>query len=158
MSSRSEAGSARERRAPGWLRLVNPINRFMLRRGLGPAAQHLLSVPGRKTGQTRTTHVAIVNVGGERYVVPGFDGSDWVKNARAAGRGSLQRGQDVEYVLLREVLVHERGPILQIFARQVRGGRAFLTVPADATPDAFADAAARHPVFHISRVESAQAG
>jgi hypothetical protein len=138
-----------ERRAPGWLRLVNPINRFMLRRGIGPAPQHLLSIAGRKTARIRTTPVAVLAVDGERYVVAGFDGSDWVKNARAAGRGALVRGRRDEQVILTEVPVEDRGPILRTFARQVRGGAAFLTVPGDASPEAFAAAAERHPVFQV---------
>lgn len=157
MAGRNKTGSEGERRAPGWLKLLNPINRFMLRRGLGPAAQHLLSISGRKTGKTRTTPVALVTVGGERYVVAGFDGSDWVKNARAAGRGALRRGQEVEPVVLEEVPVGERGTILETFARQVRGGRGFLTVPAKASPDAFAAAGVRHPVFHVSPTGSTAA-
>ncbi len=146
------AGTADERRAPGWLKLLNPINRFMLRRGIGPAPQHLLSIAGRKTGRTRTTPVALLAVDGERYVVAGFDGSDWVKNARAAGRGALVRGRNVERVVLTEVPVGQRGRVLQAFARQVRGGTAFLTVAADASSEAFAAAATRHPVFQVSSV------
>jgi hypothetical protein len=134
-----------ERRAPSWLKVVNPINRFLLGRGIGPAPQHLLSVAGRRTGKVRTTPVALTTVRGERYVVAGFDGSDWVRNARAAGRGPA-----VEQVFLEELPVGERGPILEAFARQVRGGTAFLTVPADASPDAFAAAGVRHPVFRIT--------
>ena len=118
------------------MKVVNPINRFLLRRGVGPAPQRLLSVAGRRSGRPRTTPVALVTVRGERYVVAGFDGSDWVRNARAAGRGELRRGRAVERVLLAELPVGERGPILAAFARQVRGGTAFLTVPADASPDA----------------------
>ena len=140
------------RRAPGWLKLVNPINRFLLRRGVGPAPQRLLSVAGRQTGRTRTTPVAVINVDGERFIVAGFDGSDWVKNVRAAGRGALVRGRNVEHVLLSEVPVGERGRILQAFAQRVRGGAGFLTVPTDAPPDAFAAAAARHPVFRVCPV------
>jgi deazaflavin-dependent oxidoreductase (nitroreductase family) len=151
------AGTADERRAPGWLKLLNPINRFMLRRGIGPATQHLLSIAGRKTGRTRTTPVALLAVDGERYVVAGFDGSDWVKNARAAGRGALVRGRNVERVMLTEVPVGQRGRILQAFARQVRGGTAFLTVPADASSEAFAAAAARHPIFQVSSVVDSSA-
>jgi deazaflavin-dependent oxidoreductase (nitroreductase family) len=149
MATRKTARSTHERRAPGWLKLVNPINRFMVRRGMGPRPQHLLAVAGRRTGRTRTTPVAVIAVDGERYVVAGFDGSDWVKNVRAAGRGALVRGRNVEQVMLVEVPVGARGGILQAFAERVRGGTAFLTVPADALPDAFAAAAARHPVFHV---------
>jgi deazaflavin-dependent oxidoreductase (nitroreductase family) len=141
-----------ERRAPSWLQVLNPINRFLLGRGIGPAPQHLLSVAGRRTGKVRTTPVALTTVRGERYVVAGFDGSDWVKNARAAGRGALRRGPAVEQVFLEELPVGERGPILEAFVRQVRGGTAFLTVPADASPDAFAAAGVRHPVFRITPI------
>jgi deazaflavin-dependent oxidoreductase (nitroreductase family) len=119
---------------------------------LGRHRKYLLLVAGRQTGTTRTTPVAVIAVDGERYVVAGFDGSDWVKNVRAAGRGALVRGRNVEQVILIEVPVGERGRILQAFAQHVRGGTAFLTVPTDASLDAFAAAAARHPVFHVCPV------
>jgi deazaflavin-dependent oxidoreductase (nitroreductase family) len=135
------------------LKAVNPINRVLLGWGIGPAPQHLLSITGRRTGRIRTTPVALVNVSGDRYAVAGFSGSDWVKNARAAGRGTLRRGRQVERVTLVEVKVSERGPILAVFAKQVRGGQAFLTVPSHASVDVFAEAGARHPVFRV-RAES----
>jgi deazaflavin-dependent oxidoreductase (nitroreductase family) len=140
----------RQRRAPRWLKFANLFTRWLLRRGIGPAPQHLLSIAGRKTGRTRTTPVALVTVDGDRYAVAGFDGSDWVKNARAAlGQATLRRGHAVERVTLTEVPAGESGPILKAFAQQVRGGRAFLTVPADASVEAFADASASHPVFRV---------
>ncbi len=92
-----------ERRAPGWLKWVNPVNRFLLERGIGPAPQHLLTVVGRKSGLARITPVAVVVFEGERYLVAGFDGSDWVKNARAARRGQLRRGRSMQHVGLEEV-------------------------------------------------------
>jgi deazaflavin-dependent oxidoreductase (nitroreductase family) len=137
------------RRAPRWLNLVNPINRLLLSRGIGPAPQHLLSIAGRGTGRMRTTPVALVTVDGDRYVVAGFDGSDWVKNARAAGRGQLRRGRTIEDVALTEVPVARRGPILRAFATRVRGGQPFLGVPATASAEAFTEAAPRHPVFRV---------
>ena len=137
------------RRAPRWLKVVNPINRFLLRRGIGPAPQHLLSIAGRRTGRMHTTPVAVVTVDGERYLVAGFDGSDWVRNARAAGTALLHRGLGREDVVLTEVPLIRRGPILRAFATQVRGGQPFLGVPASATDAAFAEAGARHPVFRL---------
>src|SRR5258705_13886164 len=94
---------ARDRRAPRWLRLVNPINRFLLRLGIGPAPQHLLTVVGRKTGKLRTTPVAIIMISDVRYIVAGFAGSDWVSNVRASHRGVVGRGRRVENVTLVEV-------------------------------------------------------
>jgi len=143
----NEQSSRAERRAPGWLKYVNPINRFLLRCGIGPSAQHLLTIAGRNSGKPRTTPVAVITFRGERYLVAGFDSSNWVKNARVAGRGELRRGRKIERVELVEVLPDQRAEILQLFAQEVRGGRAFLTVPPDAPYSAFAEAAPRHPVF-----------
>ena len=44
----------------------------------------LLSVPGRRSGEMRTTPVSPLTMSGLRYVV-GLQDADWVKNARTAG-------------------------------------------------------------------------
>ena len=129
--------------------MVNPINRWLLSRGIGPAPQHLLSIAGRRTGLARTTPVAVVTVEGDRYVVAGFAGSDWVRNARAARRARLRRGRAVEEVTLTELPVADRGPVLRVFAAQVRGGRPFLGISAHASDTEFRNAAAAHPVFRV---------
>jgi deazaflavin-dependent oxidoreductase (nitroreductase family) len=139
-----------ERRAPRWLKWVNPINHFLLKRGIGRPSQHLLTTIGRKSGRLRTTPVVVLAFEGERYLVAGFSGSDWVKNVRVAGRGQLQRGRSLESVALVEVPLEQRAAILQLFARKVRGGRSFLTVPSKAPRAAFAEAAAHHPVFRLT--------
>jgi deazaflavin-dependent oxidoreductase (nitroreductase family) len=129
-----------ERRAPGWLKWVNPINRFLLRRGIGPPPQHLLVTTGRRSGNPHATPIAVLAFEGERYLVAGYDGADWVKNARATGRAVLRRGRKLENVVLLEVPVGERAAVLRQFAQKVRGGRSFLD----------ADAASRHPVFRVA--------
>jgi hypothetical protein len=91
----------------------------------------------------------MVEVDGHRYIVAGWETSDWVKNVRAAGWGIVERGRQSERVQLREVPVDERVPIVREFARHVRGGRAFLTVAAHASDEDFAKASANHPVFRI---------
>jgi len=82
----------------------------------------LLSVPGRRTGLLRTTPVATVEVDGHRYIVAGWETSDWVSNVRAAGWGVIGRGRRSETVRLTEVPVNERTPIVREFACKVRGG------------------------------------
>jgi deazaflavin-dependent oxidoreductase (nitroreductase family) len=137
------------RRPPRWLTLANRLNVPLLRRGVGPGPQRLLSVPGRRTGLLRTNPVAMVEVDGRRYIVAGWETSDWVRNARAAGWGIVGRGRHTARVRLTELPVNERMPILREFARNVRGGRAFLTVAADASDDDFAKASANHPTFRL---------
>jgi hypothetical protein len=114
----------------------------------------LLSVPGRRSGLLRTTPVATVEVDSHRYIVAGWETSDWVRNARAAGWGIVGRGRHSERVRLIEVPVNERVPILREFARNVRGGRAFLTVEAEAPNDDFAKASATHPIFRLDSFAS----
>jgi deazaflavin-dependent oxidoreductase (nitroreductase family) len=108
-----------------------------------------LSITGRRTGRVRTTPVALVTLNGNRYVVAGFAGSDWVGNARAAGRAQLRRGRAVEHVTLTELPVGDRGPVLRAFAREVRGGRPFLGVSARASDAEFRASAGAHPVFRV---------
>ncbi|MGA8427866.1 MAG: nitroreductase/quinone reductase family protein, partial [Candidatus Dormiibacterota bacterium] len=65
---------ATARRAPRWLKVPNAVNAALLRRGIGASPQHLLAVPGRKTGALRTTPVAVMTYEGQRYLVAGYAG------------------------------------------------------------------------------------
>jgi hypothetical protein len=93
-------------------------------------------------------------VGGRRYVV-GSAQADWVKNARAAGRGILARGRKEERVRLVELPLEERAPVLREFPRKVPGGIAFfrsmyeLPKEKEALPEAFAALAPRCTVFRL---------
>jgi hypothetical protein len=141
---------ARTGTLPWWLKPANRVIMALNRRGIVLGTQHILSIPGRRTGKLRSTPVSLLTVAGKRYVVTGFD-TDWVKNARAAGWGILARGGKRERVALVELPVAERGPILREFPRQVPHGIQFferlLNLPND--PDAFAAAAPRCPVFRL---------
>jgi hypothetical protein len=137
------------RRPPHWLHIANHLNIAMLGRGIGPATQRVLTIPGRTSGLPRRTPIAIVAFGGAEYIVAGFPSSDWVKNARAAGRGTLSRGSVSTPVELAEIRVEERLPILREFLRTIRGGRSFLTVDSRASDAELEAAAAGHPVFRV---------
>lgn len=134
---------------PKWLRPVNAVNRFLLRKGISVGPPVLLSVPGRRSGRLQSTPVSPVEVAGHRYLVAGFAGSDWVKNARAAGWGRLGRGSNPDRVRLVEVPVSDRPPILKEFVTSVRGGRSFIDVPPAAPLSDFAAVADRFPVFRV---------
>jgi len=123
------------------------LNVLFLRLGLKIGSQHLLSIPGRRSGKLRSTPVSIVTVDGVRYVVAAFSEVDWVKNARAAGIGLLTRGRVQERVRIVELPVEERPVVLREFLRQVPGGVRFFGLSSD--PDVIATQAARDPVFRI---------
>src|SRR5262249_47054884 len=115
----------------------------------------VLSVPGRRSGQLRTTPVAPLLVDGQRYIIGGLSGADWVKNARAAGWGILAHGRTKERIALIELPAEQRAPILRAFPSQVPGGVSFFQhlygLPKDraALPEAFAALATQCTVFRV---------
>ena len=111
---------------PRWLKPMNRAIIALQRLGLAIGTMRLLSVPGRKSGELRTTPVSPLTVDGKRYVVAGMEGADWVKNVRAAGWGVLARGRTEERVALVELPPEERGAILRRFPRKVPHGVRFF--------------------------------
>jgi len=137
---------------PRWLGPASRVNMWLLRRGLPIGTQHVLSVPGRRSGVMRSTPVSLVTLDGIRYIVSG-EGLAWVANARAAGWGTLERGRRAERVTLAEIAPTGRGPVLRAFWHQVPHGRSFIArlfgLAPDATADDFEAAAPRCPVFRV---------
>lgn len=80
----------RERLADPIFRLVNPVVRRMLARGMPTGGPNvLLTVPGSSTGEPRTTPVGMLEVDGHRYVQAAFGEVAWVQNLRAAHHATL---------------------------------------------------------------------
>ena len=135
---------------PRWLKFANRLIIAFNHLGMSFGTWYILSIPGRKTGKMRSTPVSVLHVDGQRYVVTGLE-TQWVKNARKVGRGMLARGRKQEQVVLVELPVEERPPILREFPRQVPHGVPFfeklLNIPGD--PEALAEAAPRCPVFRL---------
>ncbi|MFI2437064.1 nitroreductase family deazaflavin-dependent oxidoreductase [Streptomyces sp. NPDC018693] len=137
-------------------RLRNGVVVLSHRIGLPFGPLHLLTVPGRRSGLPRTAPVAPVVVDGTYYLLQAYPGSDWVKNARAAGRGTLTRGRRSWAVRLTELPEAERAPVLREFPVQnPRGVAAFQRngLVRSGTPDGFAEAAADCPVFLVAPVD-----
>ena len=116
-------------------------------------AMYVLTLPSRKSGILRSTPVSIMTMTDERYVAALHGDLEWVQDARACGRGTLQRGRVDERVVLTEIPAHERTPILrQIPTRLPALAPEFRrTYGIDADPESFARLAARCPVFRVER-------
>ena len=146
-------------RLPWWLKPANQVIMALNRLGLPIGTQHILTIPGRKSGKLYSTPVSLLTVDGQRYICTVGE-TGWVKNARAAGWGLLARGRNQERIALVELPIAERGPILREFPRQVPHGVQFfelvLGVPND--PEAFAAAAPHCPVFRIAELSSVRNG
>jgi hypothetical protein len=122
------------------------LNTALLERGLTLGSQHLLIVPGRRTGEPRRTPVSITTLEHHRFIVAAFPDAAWVKNVRMAPSCLLVRGRRSESVRLDELPVEARGPVLRAFLEQVPGGVRFF---GRQTPDEIVARADRYPVFAV---------
>lgn len=114
---------------------------------MGPV--HLLSVPGRSSGELRATPVSPLNYEGQRWLVAGFAGADWVKNIRVAGWGILTKGRHSQRVTVVEVPSAERAPVLRAFIQTMQGGRFAFPLGPEEPLEAFSAIADEYPVFRI---------
>ena len=67
-------------------RYLKPMNKFMMavqRLGIPTGPAMVLTVPGRKSGQPRSTPMTPFDFEGGLYVVAGYPGADWAANANA---------------------------------------------------------------------------
>ena len=128
---------------PTW---IIKLNAAVLRRGMKIGRQYLLTVPGRRSGQPRSTPISVVTLDQSRYIVAAFENAAWVANVRAGVSGTLTRGRREERVRLAEIPDGGREPILRAFLAQVRGGTRFF---GRQSPDEIVAAADRYPVFRI---------
>ncbi len=141
-------------RIPGFVGFFDPLARRLLHAGvpLGPNA--LLTVAGRKTGRPRTTPVALIEIGGRRWLCGTFGETNWVRNLRAAGRATLAVGGRQEEVTATELSRAEAAAffveVLDPYVRGLRIGRFLLgLLGARDILDDPQGAAARRPVFEL---------
>ena len=114
-------------RLPGWLRPANRIVKALHKIGLPLGTIHVLTVPGRKSGEPRSTPVSPLTVDDGRYLIAGLPGSDWARNVRSAGRGELAKGRTTTTVSLTEVLDPQvRRRVVSAFPREVPHGVQFF--------------------------------
>src|SRR5258708_25447867 len=93
-------------RVPRFVPLFNPLAMRLLRRGRLMGPNTLLTVRGRKSGEMRTTPVALVELDGRRWIIGTFGETNWVRNLRAAKAGIIEVGDPREDVHARELTRH----------------------------------------------------
>ncbi|MCR5976703.1 DUF385 domain-containing protein [Gordonia jinghuaiqii] len=138
---------------PRWLKPMNTLFLFLQRFGAMKELPVLI-VAGRRSQKLRRTPLTVVELEGERYVLEGFPGADWVRNVRAAdGLARLSIGGRATDVRLTELSAEQAIPVLRAWP-ELSGsdGPKMMKdagVVADVTPDAFAAVAGRCGVFRI---------
>ncbi len=111
-----------------------------------------LEVKGRRSGRAISLPLVMAVKDGERYLVSMLgDEVGWVKNVRSAGGRAVLRHGDREDVLLEEVPVENRPPIVKAHLKRAPGARAHVPVDKDAPIAEFEGIASRIPVFKVNR-------
>jgi deazaflavin-dependent oxidoreductase (nitroreductase family) len=146
-----------ETRVPSFVGLFNPIARRLLGAGVPMGPNALITVRGRKSGEPRTTPVALVEIDGKRWVIGTFGQTHWVRNLRAAGEATITVGKRQESVSATELTEPETAAflsdVLVPFVRHIPLGLgSFMIGTVLGARDIIEDpvaSAPQHPVFEI---------
>jgi deazaflavin-dependent oxidoreductase (nitroreductase family) len=137
-------------RATFFIRASNTIVTALLRAGIKMGSMTLLTVRGRKSGQPRTTPVALIEKDGQRWLVAPYGAVNWVRNLRAAGEATLTHGRHTEHITVTELSAKEAAATLK---ESLSTAPSFLRQYFDVSPtsslEEFEREAPRHPVFGI---------
>ncbi len=113
-----------------------------------------LDVIGRKSGRLISFPLVMVTVDGQRYFVSMLgENVQWIHNVRASGGRAVLCSRSREDVLLEEVPIALRAPIIKAYLQIADGARPHILVDKDADLAEFDKIAQHHPVFRIHNLE-----
>ena len=125
----------------------------LLRLGVKIGTMSLLTVRGRKSGQSRTIPVLLVEQDDQRWLVAPYGVVQWVRNILAAGTATLTRGRRSEAISVTELPAQEAAPVLKQYLIKATAARPYFDATRDSSFEAFEREAACHPVFKITTVK-----
>lgn len=131
---------------------LNAISAWHFASGvMTPPTAVTLEVRGRKSGRTISLPLVVVLFQAKRYVVSMLgEDVNWVRNVKAADGHATVVHHHREAVLLAEVPVIDRAPILKRYLDLAPGARPHLPVARGAAVSEFAAIADRYPVFLVT--------
>jgi deazaflavin-dependent oxidoreductase (nitroreductase family) len=117
-------------KVPRFVSMFSSVLQRILAAGVPVGPNALITIPGRRTGEPRTAGVAIIEVGGRRWIWAPWGEVNWVRNLRAAGRATLTKRGRKEEVSATELnsaeRVHFFRDVLGPYARSIPGGMTFV--------------------------------
>ena len=122
--------------------------------GLFPDYFVTLEVVGRKSGKMISFPLAMTVMNGERYLVAMLgEETNWVQNVKATdGKARLVHGIR-EQVLLTEVDISQRAPILKAYLQLAPGARPHIPISKDAPVSEFEKISSKYPVFRLETIK-----
>jgi len=133
-------------------RLFGQIFGAMVRLGIDFKHNFILEVRGRKSGKVFATPVNLLYLHGKAYLCAVRGETQWVRNARAAGRVTLVRASTREEYTVRELPIVERPePLKEFLDRFATSVQRFYPVKKGSPVSAFEECAKTMPVFELSK-------
>ncbi|KMS91996.1 nitroreductase/quinone reductase family protein [Prauserella rugosa] len=129
----------------------NAVVARMTKLGVSLWGSRVLSVRGRTSGQWRSVPVNVLTIDGERYLVAARGHTQWVRNLRAAGAGTLRVGRRVEGFRATELADVDKSPVVRAYLARWAWevGAFFDGINARSSEDELRAAAPGIPVFRI---------
>jgi deazaflavin-dependent oxidoreductase (nitroreductase family) len=142
---------------PPWLKFMNKVMMAAQKLGIVAGPVRVLTVPGRKSGEPRSTPATPFTIDDGLYVVGGYPKADWVLNARAAGAGTVTRGRKSQRVSFIELGTDDARPVLRAFPEKVPTGVGFFKrsgLVTHGSAEEFEALAGRCAVFRLDLIPS----
>jgi hypothetical protein len=136
---------------PNWIaRAMNRMGAAIASMGVTSNIMVTLETTGRTSGRTISQPMVIAVVDRQRYLVSMLgENVNWVKNVRAAGCKAALRSGSREEILLEEVPIDQRAPILKAYLKRAPGARPHIPVDKDTSTAEFEKVAGAFPVFLV---------
>jgi deazaflavin-dependent oxidoreductase (nitroreductase family) len=137
--------------------MFNPLARRMLGAGFPMGPNALMTIRGRKSGEPRTTPIALIEIDGRRWVSSPFGDVNWVRNLRASREATLTIGRKHQGVAAIELSKEEKvaffRDVMGPYAKRIPLGLGRLIIGSMLGAKEMLDdpesAAERHPVFEL---------
>lgn len=140
-------------REPGWFtrNVFNRIVSGLTRAGVSVWGSRVLEVPGRTTGEPRRTPVNLLELDGARYLVAPRGHTQWVRNMRVSGGGTLLLGRRREPFRASELDDDAKPAVLRAYLKRWKAevGMFFDGVGPDSPEADLSRIAPDHPVFRL---------
>jgi len=130
-------------------KIVDWFVQWLIRLDRAPQHYYLLTVPGRKTGLPRTKPVALVEEGGQKWLVAPYGVVNWVLNARVAGKVTIARGGYAEEFSIKELQVEARALVLKQYITLFPITRPYFEAQPSDPVERFIPEAQWRPVFQL---------
>jgi deazaflavin-dependent oxidoreductase (nitroreductase family) len=134
----------------GTTKAFNALAKGLMRLGIPTGNVVLLTVPGRRTRQPRSTPLNLHVENWRRYLVSPYGQVGWVENVRAAGdRARIKSSGRTQDVRLQELPSDQAAPILKYYAEHFKVVAPYFDAKLGDPVERFAAEADKHPVFEV---------